>query len=120
MTGARSVLALFALALAAPLSGCIACEPRLDVHHCRAEAGRCDTVGEVVADWHSDPSHMALFPGIDELLRSVTPGEHGHRAWSEERAQAFWAFYQVPAHREDKQVFLRHDGALFHVRVLAC
>jgi hypothetical protein len=117
---ARLPVALLLLALATPLSGCITCDPRLDVHHCRTETGRCDPAGEVVADWESDPSHMALFPGIDELVRSLGPGEHGHRAWSDERAQAFWAFYQVPEDRPDKQVFLRSEGNLFHVRVLAC
>lgn len=117
---ARLPVALLVLALATPLSGCFTCTPQLDVHRCRDEVGRCDTLGEVVADWDSDPSHMALFPGIDELMHSLAPGAHGHRGWSEERAQAFWAFYQVPEDRDDKQVFLRSDGTLFHVRVLAC
>ena len=116
----RTVFALLVAALAAPLSGCLSCEPQLDVHRCGRETGRCDTTDEVVAEWASDPSHMTLFPGIDELLRSVEPGAHGHRSWSEDRAQAFWAFYNVPADRADKQVFLRHEGGLFHVRVLAC
>jgi hypothetical protein len=116
----RSTIALLVLALAAPLSGCMQCAPQLDVYHCTSETGRCDLAGEAVAEWASDPSHLALFEGLDELLRSVDPGAHGHRTWSEERAQAFWAFYNVPADREDKQVFLRFEGSLFHVRVLAC
>ena len=117
---ARLPVALLMLALTTPLSGCLTCEPQLDVHRCRAEHGRCDTLGEVVSDWGSDASHMTLFPGIDELMKSLEPGAHGHRAWSEDRARAFWAFYQVPEDREDKQVFLRSEGTLFHVRVLGC
>jgi hypothetical protein len=113
-------VALLALALATPLSGCFTCEPQLDVHHCRTETGRCDTTNERVSEWNGEGSLTTLFPGIDELVRSLPVGEHGHRAWSEDRAQAFWQFYQVPEDRPDKQVYLRHEGKLFHVRVLDC
>lgn len=117
---AACVPALLALALMVPLSGCFSCGPQLDVHHCSSELGRCDTSGEVVSNWTSDPNLKTLFPGVDELVRSLEVGGHGHRSWSMERAQAFWQFYNVPQDREDKQVYLRHEGKLFHVRVLAC
>ena len=117
---ARLPVAVLVLALAVPLSGCLTCQPQLDVHHCRTPTGRCDTTGEVVSDWNGEGSLKTLFPGIDELVRSVPPGGHGHRAWSEDRAEAFWKFYNVPLDRKDKQVYLRHEGELFHVRVLEC
>ncbi|MEK6976336.1 MAG: hypothetical protein AABY18_08350 [Candidatus Thermoplasmatota archaeon] len=116
----RALIALLFAALAAPLSGCLTCEPQLDLHHCRNATGRCAMAGQVVANWTSEPNLMALFPGIDELVQSLEPGEHGHRKWSDERAETFWQFYNVPADRADKQLFLQHDSQLFHVRVLAC
>ena len=118
MVGPRLLVVAFALALAAPLSGCFTCQPQLDVHHCRNEAGRCDTLGEVVADWN--PELRDLFPDVDRLVNSVAVGKHAHAEWTHDEEATFWSFYQVPADREDKQVFLRWGGELFQVRVLTC
>lgn len=114
----RLVVLAFALAVSAPLAGCLSCANQLDVHHCRAETGRCDTQGEVVVDWN--PDIAGLFPDVGRLVEEVGVGLHGHAAWSDEQMRTFWLFYDVPLDREDKQVYLRHDGKLFHVRILEC
>lgn len=109
---------LLATLSAVAAAGCLQCQDQLDVHQCRGETGRCDTAGEVVAQW--DPELSALWPDLGRLIGSTGRGEHGHADWTPEQAAAFWAFWHVPADRPDKQVFLRHEGGLYHVRVLAC
>lgn len=118
MPGLRlAALALLAAALV-PVSGCFTCVNQLDVHHCRDETGRCILDGQVVADW--DPGLKDLFPDVDRLIHTVHAGEHAHADWSQEQTDAFWTFYQVPADRADKQVFLRDGDETFQVRVLQC
>ncbi len=116
-------LALALLAgLLVPVSGCLSCQPQLDVHHCRGPTGRCLLGDAKPIAWNPDLD--GLFPDIDRLLGSVAVGEHGHATWSEEQADAFWKLYQVDPDSADKQVFLTtQDDAgeqLFQVRVLEC
>lgn len=112
-----AVLAL-ASALSASTAGCFTCAEQLDVHLCRDEAGRCDLEGEVVADWNADLA--SVWPDLGRLVGHVERGGHAHADWTPEQAAAFWTFWNIPADREDKQVYLRDGEDLYHVRVLAC
>ena len=114
----RAALALLLAALVAPASGCLACQPQLDVHRCRDDTGRCDTSATKPVAW--EPGAASLFPDVARLMEGLEPGLHAHAGWTQEQEEAFWAFYHVPADEPEKQVLLDADGALFQVRVLAC
>jgi hypothetical protein len=113
----RLVLLLGLAALVLP--GCLSCQPLVDVRHCTDQTGDCEPrQGDPVVDWNPDLGD--LWPDIARLMASTAEGRHEHATWSNSEAAAFWAFWNVPADRAEKQVFLRHDGELFRVRILAC
>lgn len=118
----RLALAVLAAGLMVPVSGCLACEPELEVYHCRAATGRCDPAGGPTVAWN--PDLAGLFPDVARLLAEVPPGKHAHAGWTEARQDAFWSFYQVDPDAEAKQVFLTTGNGtaqqLFQVRVLEC
>lgn len=107
------------LATAPPLAGCITCQPRLDVRWCLPGSGLCAPAeGDRVADWN--PELAAVFPDVARLLEEVPEGKHRHAEWTAEQERAFWQFWDVPLDDAEKQVFLRHEGGLYRVRVLSC
>lgn len=110
--------ALLLAGLLVPVSGCFTCTPQLDVRHCRDTTGGCALEGQVVVDWN--PELRDLFPDIDHFLATLAVGDHGHADWTQAQADTLWSFYHVDADAPDKQVFLRHDGGVFRIRVLAC
>ena len=113
------VPALLVLALAAPLAGCLECEPKLDVRHCATESAGCaPRPQDKVADWNPDLS--ATFPDVARANGETPPGEHAHPDWTETQERAWWEFWGVPLDQPEKQIFLRHDGEMFRVRVLEC
>lgn len=108
-----------AVALAASASGCLGCNPTLDVRHCRPASETCaPSPGDRVADWNPDLANV--FPDVARLLEEAPLGKHLHADWTEGQERAFWEFWDVPPEAEDKQVFLRHDGSTYRVRVLSC
>lgn len=112
-------VALAVLTAAAALPGCLTCSDQLDVHHCRDATGRCDPATKPTFDWDAD-NLTALWPDVTRLLGEVEPGLHGHVEWTRNQADAFWTFFGVPLDAPDKQLLLRHDGELYHVRIQAC
>lgn len=116
---ALALVAVLALALGASTAGCLGCQDQLDVHHCLPDRPRCDVAALPTFTW--DAANLtALWPDLDRLLREVGPGLHGHADWTRNQADAFWTFYGIPVDQPDKQLLLRHDGALYHVRIQAC
>jgi hypothetical protein len=114
-----AAIALLAVALAAPLSGCLSCVPHLDVRNCAPDSELCRPgEGDRVLDW--DPQVGTVFPDVAVLLASTELGRHGHADWTREQADAFWAFWDMPPTGVDRQVFFREGGELFRVRVLEC
>lgn len=108
-----------ALAAVAALAGCLDCQPQLDVRHCAPDSERCRPgEGDRVLDW--DPELAGVFPDVARLLGEVGEGHHAHVAWTPEQEAGFWAFWGVPAEEPAKELFFRHDGGLFRVRVLGC
>jgi hypothetical protein len=116
----RILVALaLALAVAAPMAGCLQCQPRLDLRWCRPDTPTCAPgPGDRVADW--EPDLASLFPDVARLMDEVAEGKHLHADWTEGQEEAFWQFWDVPVDADGKQVFLRDDGDLFRVRVLSC
>jgi hypothetical protein len=109
---------LFGLA-ALVLPGCLSCQPLVDVRHCTDLGSDCEPRdGDPVVDWNPDLAD--LWPDLSRILSSTVEGRHEHALWSDSEAAAFWAFWNVPEGRAEKQVFLRHEDNLFRVRVLAC
>jgi hypothetical protein len=112
------VLAL-ALAQAPALAGCMSCQPHLDVRHCAPESERCRPAeGDRVLAW--DPGRASSFPDVARLLDGLGEGHHGHAEWTEEQEAGFWDSWGVPPEEPEKQLFLRHEGGLYRVRVLSC
>ena len=106
-------------AVAVALTGCTTCHPHLDVRLCRPDSETCAPApGDTVSDW--DPELASVFPDVARLIAEVPLGKHLHADWTEEQERAFWRFWDVPLDAEDKQVFLRHDGGLYRIRVLSC
>lgn len=113
------VLVALAAAMSAPLSGCLSCEPSLDVRRCRPGSETCaPSPADRVADWN--PELASLFPDVARLMGEVAEGKHAHTDWTPGQQEAFWAFWGVPDDAAHKQVFLRDGGELFRVRVLDC
>lgn len=107
------------LAVAAPLAGCLSCHPHLDLRWCRPGSELCGPgEGDRVHDWN--PELAGVFPDIAQLLDEVPLGKHRHVEWTAEQERAFWQFWDVAPEAEDKEVFLRHEGNLYRVRVLSC
>ncbi len=91
----------------------------LDVRHCRPDATTClPTADDFVTDWN--PDLASLWPDLARLLNQTPVGEHNHADWNQDQERTFWEFWHVPAEEPEKQIFLRHDGAVFRVRVLTC
>lgn len=115
----RLALVAALLLMAGGSAGCFACHDQLDVHRCREETGRCDLAGQVVVDWSAERERR--FPDIGRLMDAgIEPGKHRHADWTPEQAEEFWSYHGVPLDRDDKQVFVRSAGELYHVRILAC
>ena len=107
------------LAASTVLAGCLSCHPHLDVRLCRPESEVCGPgEGDRLHDWN--PDLASVFPDVAILLEEVPLGKHRHAEWTAEQERAFWQFWDVPLDQEDKEVFLRHEGQLFRVRVLSC
>jgi hypothetical protein len=110
---------LAALMPALALPGCLGCHPHLDVRLCRPGSATCAPgEGDRVADWN--PDLAPVFPDVARLIEEVPLGKHLHAEWTAEQEQAFWRFWDVPLDDPEKQVFLRHEGGLYRVRVLSC
>ena len=114
----RLVALALVVALSASTAGCFTCQDQLDVYWCHDATGRCDLQGETVVQW--DPELGSLWPDIPRLMEQVDGGGHAHADWTRHQTEAFWEFWQVPADRDDKQVYFRDGEALYHIRVLAC
>lgn len=115
MVRALASSALVFLAMSTALSGCSQCAPMLDVRNCQAECDR--PASDPVRPW--DPAYD-MWPDLEALINRTDRGEHEHVRWTENQADAFWAFMQVPADRQDKQVFIQKGDDVFRVRVLSC
>ena len=115
----RSLLALLLLPLLAPLSGCLQCAPTLDVRHCAEPVAGCaPREGDRTVAWTGDAT--ALWPDVPRLMAKAHNGRHQHAEWTQNEADAFWSFWQVPADQEEKQLFFTEDGATYRIRILAC
>lgn len=115
----RAAPALLLLALALPLAGCMECKPQLDVRLCGPGSDLCAPgEGDRVADWN--PELASVFPDVARLMDEVPVGKHRHAEWTTEQEQAFWRFWDIDPAEAEKEVFLRHEGGLFRVRVLGC
>ena len=113
------LLLAVATAGTATLSGCFTCQPHLDVRQCRPGSDTCAPgEGDRVADWN--PDLASVFPDVARLLDETPLGKHSHAEWTAQQEAAFWQFWDVPLDDPEKQVFLRHDGGLYRVRVLSC
>ena len=108
-----------ALAAAAPMAGCVECQPHLDVRLCRPDSDTCvPGADDRVADWN--PELADVFPDVALLLAEAPLGKHRHVEWTAAQEEAFWRFWDVPLDHEEKEIFLRHEGGLYRVRVLSC
>ena len=113
------LIAASLLATSAPLAGCITCQPHLDVRWCLPGSELCAPgTDDRVVDWN--PELAAVFPDVAELLDAVPEGKHRHAEWTAEQESAFWRFWDIDPAQDDKEVFLRHEGGLYRVRVLSC
>lgn len=107
------------LAAVAPLAGCISCQPHLDVRWCRPGSDLCaPSEDDRVVDWN--PELAAVFPDVARLIDEVPLGKHRHAEWTVEQERAFWQFWDIDPAAAEKEVFLRHEGGVYRVRVLSC
>ncbi|HLF16129.1 MAG TPA: hypothetical protein VI796_01695 [Candidatus Thermoplasmatota archaeon] len=121
MSPLRSLALLLVLAVAAPLSGCLDCQPQLDVRHCMPASTTClPGEGDPVVDADDPVRGAEAFPGIRGLMETTPAGEHSHAGWNATLEEAFWAAHGIPLEQAGKQVFYRDGEALFRVRVLSC
>lgn len=113
-----ALAAVVAFALPAGLSGCLDCQPLLDVRHC-SEIPPCAPVeGDPVVEWTPDLAQQ--WPQLADLIEKARDGKHQHAEWTQEQTDAFWADWNVPAEREHKALFVTDGEATFRVRVLTC
>ena len=106
------LVAVIALGL---LSGCLSCQPLLEVRHCLVD--QCPPSEDAVAVvWTG--AHAAQWPEVDALLRATPPGEHEHRDWPATKEQAFWDAFGVSG--DERELIVTTDDGRFRVRVLTC
>lgn len=106
-------LALAAIAIA--LSGCLSCEPLLEVRNCLDH--QCEPSANAVAvAWNAQ--HAADWPEVDRLLRATPAGEHEHAAWTEAKESAFWNAFGVSG--DEPELIVTTDDGRFRVRILTC
>ncbi len=108
------LLALMAVTAAA-LSGCVACQPLLEVRNCLDhQCQPSPDAMEVV--WSSQ--HAADWPQIDALLDATNLGEHEHRKWDQAQEKAFWDYWGATG--DQRELIVQHEGQTFRIRVLTC
>lgn len=117
MKAAVALLLLVAMVAPAGLSGCL-CEPLLEVRHCRDEQRGCIPGPAALREWTADDA--ARFPDIQALLETVPAGTHGHVDYTEDEEAAFWDHWGLDNSDHDQQLFVRHDGNVFRLRVYTC
>ncbi len=108
--------AILTLALAlVGASGCIECEPLLEVRHCLET--QCEPSADAVAvAWTQ--SDAAMWPDLDRILRSLEAGAHEHLKWTPEQEAALWDHYGVAG--DEKELIVTLDDERYRVRVLSC
>ena len=117
MAQPAAVLPLLLAALALP--GCTdACLPLLELRPCTDEGACGRRAQDPELAW--DEAWAQAWPDVDRLLRRVPSGEHGHADWDRATAERWWRAVGVDPEAPQKQVFIRHEGALHRVRVLTC
>jgi hypothetical protein len=118
----RPPLAALLLALLAgsvATAGCTDCRPQLDVRHCLPGSEGCAPRSDgLVVDWNE--THAARWPEVDALIRGTRVGDHSHAVVTRAEERAFWEYWGIDPEASQKEVFARHDGGLYRLRVLSC
>lgn len=101
--------------LALLLSGCVSCQPLLDVRNCLDS--QCVPSGDAVElDW--TPQLAAEWPELDAAMAATPLGDHHHNTWDEAMEQALWDAFGVTG--DEKELIVHHDDGRFRIRVLTC
>ncbi|MGB0653549.1 MAG: hypothetical protein ACPGQL_10155 [Thermoplasmatota archaeon] len=113
-----AALTVLVAAIAGGFGGCVACDSLMEVRSCVDSMRSCDPDAADIRSWR--PADEAAWPELGAQLDAQEAGRHEHLDFDPAQKEAFWSHWGIDPAEPKKDLYLDHDGQLFHVRLLEC